>query len=54
MDAKMIKRILYGLVAAAFFFIAGQQVTQVGFSAQAVAAGGAGLLLGFMALTGKG
>lgn len=54
MDAKMIKRILYGVVAAVFFFIAGQQMAQTGFTAQAAAAGGVGLMLGFMAVTGKG
>ena len=54
MDKKTIKRILFGLVAAAFLFVAGREIILGGLSLKAVTAGGAGLILGFVAITGTG
>jgi len=52
--AKTLKRILYGIAAVVFFFIASGDFQDVGLSLDVGAAGTAGLLLGFMAATGKG
>ena len=51
-NAKTSKRILYGVIALAFLAVAGQELAAVGLTLKAVAGGGAGLLLGFAALTG--
>jgi hypothetical protein len=53
-NAKTSKRILYGVIALAFLAVAGQELAAVGLTLKAVAGGGAGLLLGFAALTGAG
>ncbi len=54
MNAKTSKRILYGVIALAFLAVAGQELVALGLTLKAVAGGGAGLLLGFAALTGAG
>lgn len=54
MDVKTIKRILYGVAAVVFFVIAGREVQAAGLTLHAGIAGTAGLLLGFIAATGKG
>lgn len=54
MDKKTIKRMLYGIVALAFLLIAGREFAVAGVSLESVVAGGAGLCLGFMAVTGMG
>lgn len=54
MDAKTIKRILYAVIAAALFAVAGREFGAAGFTPQAGLAGGAGLILLFSAVTGKG
>ena len=52
--AKTLKRILYGIAAVVFFFIAGRDFQAAGLTLDVGVAGTAGLLLGFMAATGKG
>ena len=54
MSKKTIKRILYGLIAVVFLAFAGRELLSVGMNPVAAASGGAGLYLGFMALTGAG
>jgi hypothetical protein len=54
MDAKTIKRILYGVVAGVLFLLAGREVRAAGLTPEAGLAGGAGLILLFSAATGKG
>lgn len=54
MDAKTAKRILFTLVAAGLFLLAGREVRAAGLTPEAGLAGGAGLILLFSAATGKG
>jgi hypothetical protein len=54
MSKKTIKRILYGFIAVVFLAFAGRELLSVGMNPVAAASGGAGLYLGFMALTGAG
>ena len=54
MSKKTIKRMLYGFIAVVFLAFAGRELLSVGMNPIAAASGGAGLYLGFMALTGMG
>lgn len=54
MNKKTLKRVLYAVVAVAFLFVAGREFATVGMNVQAVAAGGAGLFLAVLAITGAG
>jgi hypothetical protein len=54
MSVKLVKRILYGVVAAAFLVVGGKELLAVGLTLKAVAGLGAGAVFGLMAATGAG
>ncbi len=54
MKSKNIKRIIYGGLAIAFLVFAGWKVMLDGATLEALASGGAGIILAFTAITGAG
>jgi hypothetical protein len=54
MNRKLARRIVYGIVAIAFLFIAGREMYQAGLTTQSVVLGGGGLILAYMSATGAG
>jgi hypothetical protein len=54
MNKKTITRIAYGLIAVVLLVLAGREIATLGMTAEGVAAGGIGVLLAFMAITGAG
>ena len=54
MSAKAIKRILYGVVAVALFFVGGKELLAAGLTVKAVMGLGGGAILAFVAATGAG
>ncbi len=54
MKSKNVKRILYGGLAIVFLVFAGREVLLDGATLEALASGGAGIILAFSAITGAG
>jgi len=54
MNARNIKRVMYGVLAVVAFVWAGQQYAQMGFAPPTLMVGGFGVLLAYMASTGVG
>ncbi len=54
MQRKTINRTLYGLIVVVLLALAGRELLTAGINLEAAGAGGVGLLLGYMALTGAG
>lgn len=54
MDAKTVKRILYGVFAAALLVVGARELAASGFTPTTIFAGGVGLILLFNAITGHG
>ena len=54
MNARTVKRIIYGVLAIVAFVWAGQQYAQMGFAPPTLMIGGFGVLLAYIAATGAG
>ena len=54
MNAKAIKRILYGVVALALLLVGGRELLAAGLTVKAIGGLGGALILGFAAATGAG
>ena len=54
MNKKTITRIVYGLIAVALLVVAGREFATSGMTTEGAAAGGIGVVLAFMAITGAG
>ena len=54
MNAKTLGRIARGVLALGAFWFAAQHYAQAGFTLQTAFIGGLGILLAFMAASGKG
>ena len=54
MSAKLGKRIVFGIVAAMFLFVAGRDMYAAGMDAGSALMAGGGLILGYMAVSGAG
>ena len=54
MNARNVKRVLYGVLAVVAFAWAGQQYAHGGFAPPTLMAGGFGILLAYIAATGAG
>ena len=54
MNAKIIKRVAYGVAAALFLFVGGKELMAAGLNFSSAAGLGVGAILGYMALTGAG
>jgi hypothetical protein len=54
MNAKTVKRVIYGAVGLALLVVAGREMVVAGLNPEAAMASGIGLVFGFMALTGAG
>lgn len=54
MNAKLLKRVLYGIVAAMFLYVGGRDMYTAGLQAGPALMTGGGLILGYMSITGAG
>ena len=54
MDAKTIKRILFGVIGVGYLIFAGQEIFQAGLSMEAALPGGIGATFSYLAYTGAG
>jgi hypothetical protein len=54
MNAKLGKRVVYGIVAAMFLYVAGRDAYAAGLDAGSALMGGGGLILAYMAISGAG
>jgi len=54
MNTKILRRTVRGLLALLAFWFAAQHYAQAGFTPQTAFVGGLGVLLAFMAASGKG
>ena len=54
MNAKLVKRVVFGVVAAMFLFVGGRDMYAAGLQAGPALMAGGGLILGYMSITGAG
>jgi hypothetical protein len=54
MGAKLVKRIVYAVVAAIFLFVGGKELLAAGLNLSSAMGLGVGLIFGYMAATGAG
>ena len=54
MSAKLIKRVLFGIVAVMFLYVGGRDMYAVGLQAGPALMAGGGLILGYMSISGAG
>ena len=54
MNVKLVKRIIYGIVAVLFLFVGGRDMYAAGLQAGPALMAGGGLILGYMSISGAG
>ncbi len=54
MNAKMAKRVVYGIAAVLFLLVGGKELLATGLTLGSAAGLGVGSILGYMAATGAG